>query len=290
LSIIASWEPAQSVCSSAAFTVIASGSSLGVAAIVVTLRPWRAPTFHRSSLDVAAGSGHDEHVAGGDDERVMQAMRQDGLFADLPEGSLREIVQSGLIRTYRSRSYVTMQGDPSTEVFMLLEGRLEVSTVSPEAKPQLQSVLEPVQLFGELGVLAGTPRTASVLCLEDSRIWTLGRDAFTALVEAQPSVAMDLLGAMARQVLSKESLAEDLVWLDLKGRLAKRLLDLAVEDPDGPPVVPSITQADLASMCGVTRESVSKTLATFERRGVVHREGRRYLLLDTEALRRFAEG
>jgi CRP/FNR family transcriptional regulator/CRP/FNR family cyclic AMP-dependent transcriptional regulator len=256
----------------------------------MTLRPWRAPTFHRSSLDVAAGSGHDEHVAGGDDERVMQAMRQDGLFADLPEGSLREIVQSGLIRTYRSRSYVTMQGDPSTEVFMLLEGRLEVSTVSPEAKPQLQSVLEPVQLFGELGVLAGTPRTASVLCLEDSRIWTLGRDAFTALVEAQPSVAMDLLGAMARQVLSKESLAEDLVWLDLKGRLAKRLLDLAVEDPDGPPVVPSITQADLASMCGVTRESVSKTLATFERRGVVHREGRRYLLLDTESLRRFTEG
>ncbi|HJR96872.1 MAG TPA: Crp/Fnr family transcriptional regulator [Actinomycetota bacterium] len=230
-------------------------------------------------------------MAGGDDERAMQAMRQHGLFADLSEASLREMVESGLIRTYRSRSYVTMQGDPSTEVFMLLEGRLEVSTVSPEAKPQLQTVMEPVRLFGELGVLAGTPRTASVLCLEDSRIWTLGRDAFTALVEAQPSIAMDLLGAMARQVVSKESLAEDLVWLDLKGRLAKRLLELAaVQEPDGRPVVPAITQADLASMCGVTRESVSKTLTAFERRGLVHREGRRYVLLDTDALRRFAEG
>ncbi|HET9310383.1 MAG TPA: Crp/Fnr family transcriptional regulator [Actinomycetota bacterium] len=230
-------------------------------------------------------------MAGGDDERAMRAMRQHGLFADLSEASLREMVESGLIRTYRSRSYVTMQGDPSTEVFMLLEGRLEVSTVSPEAKSQLQTVLEPVRLFGELGVLAGTPRTASVLCLEDSRIWTLGREAFTALVEAQPSIAMDLLGAMARQVVSKESLAEDLVWLDLKGRLAKRLLELAaVQEPDGRPVVPAITQADLASMCGVTRESVSKTLTAFERRGIVHREGRRYVLLDTDALRRFAEG
>jgi CRP-like cAMP-binding protein len=229
-------------------------------------------------------------VAGGDDERAMRAMGQHGLFADLSQASLRDIVESGLIRTYRSRSYVTMQGDPSTDVFMLLEGRLEVSTVSPEAKPQLQTVLEPVRLFGELGVLAGTARTASVLCLEDSRIWTLGREAFTELVEAQPSIAMDLLGAMARQVVSKEAMAEDLVWLDLKGRLAKRLLDLGVQGPDGPAVVPSITQADLASMCGVTRESVSKTLMSFERRGIVHREGRSYVLLDTEALARFAQG
>jgi CRP-like cAMP-binding protein len=229
-------------------------------------------------------------VAGGDDERAMRAMGQHGLFADLSQASLRDIVESGLIRTYRSRSYVTMQGDPSTDVFMLLEGRLEVSTVSPEAKPQLQTVLEPVRLFGELGVLAGTARTASVLCLEDSRIWTLGREAFTELVEAQPSIAMDLLGAMARQVVSKEAMAEDLVWLDLKGRLAKRLLDLGVQGPDGPAVVPPITQADLASMCGVTRESVSKTLMSFERRGIVHREGRSYVLLDTEALARFAQG
>jgi len=218
-------------------------------------------------------------------------MREHRLFADLSQASLREMVESGLIRTYRSRSYVTMQGDPSTEVFMLLEGRLEVSTVSPEAKPQLQTVLEPVRLFGELGVLAGTTRTASVLCLEDSRIWTLGREAFTALVESRPSIAMDLLGAMARQVVSKESMAEDLVWLDLKGRLAKRLLGLAAaQGADGPPVVQSITQADLASMCGVTRESVSKTLTSFDRRGLVHREGRSYVLLDTDALRRLAEG
>jgi CRP/FNR family transcriptional regulator/CRP/FNR family cyclic AMP-dependent transcriptional regulator len=221
----------------------------------------------------------------------MRAMRQHRLFAGLPEESIRGLVSSGRIRTYRSRSYVTMQGDPSDEVFMLLEGRLEVSTVSPEARPQLQTLLEPVRLFGELGVLAGLERTASVLCLEDARIWTLGREEFMSLVAAQPSMAVGLLQAMARQVLSKESMADDLVWLDLKGRLAKRLLQLATtSEAGGPLVVPSITQADLASMCGVTRESVSKTLASFDRRGFVRREGRSYVLLDPEALRRLAEG
>jgi CRP/FNR family transcriptional regulator/CRP/FNR family cyclic AMP-dependent transcriptional regulator len=221
----------------------------------------------------------------------MRAMRQHRLFAGLPEESIRGLVSSGRIRTYRSRSYVTMQGDPSDEVFMLLEGRLEVSTVSPEARPQLQTLLEPVRLLGELGVLAGLERTASVLCLEDARIWTLGREEFMSLVAAQPSMAVGLLQAMARQVLSKESMADDLVWLDLKGRLAKRLLQLATtSEAGGPPVVPSITQADLASMCGVTRESVSKTLASFDRRQFVRREGRSYVLLDPEALRRLAEG
>jgi len=92
-------------------------------------------------------------------------------------------------------------------------------------------------------------------------------------------------------VIAKEASADDLVWLDLKGRLAKRLLLLARDDgPDGVPAVPQISQADLASLCGVTRESVSKTLAGFGRRGIVRRDGRRYLLLDPDALERLAEG
>lgn len=230
-------------------------------------------------------------MAGRDDERAVRAMRQHRLFAALPEEMLGDLVASGHVRSYRSRSYVTMQGDPSEEVFMLLEGRLEVSTVSPESRPQLRTLLEPVRLFGELGVLAGSERTASVLCLEDSRIWVLDRERFMSLVGAHPAMALGLLGAMARQVLSKEAMAEDLVWLDLRGRLAKRLLQLATTpEPDGPPVVPPITQADLASLCGVTRESVSKTLTSFVRRGLVRREGRRYVLLDADVLRRLAEG
>ena len=230
-------------------------------------------------------------MAGRDDERAVRAMREHRLFSDLPEELLADLVENGHVRTYRSHSYVTMQGDPSDDVFMLLEGKLEVSTVSPESRPQLHTLLEPVRLFGELGVLAGTERSASVLCLEDSRIWVLGRERFMSLVGSEPSMALGLLGAMARQVLSKEAIADDLVWLDLRGRLAKRLLELATTpESDGPPVVPPITQADLASLCGVTRESVSKTLTSFDRRGLLRREGRTYVLLDTAALTRLAGG
>ena len=103
-------------------------------------------------------------------------------------------------------------------------------------------------------------------------------------------MALGLLGAMARQVLSKEAMADDLVSLapGAVGETPPGARDHA--RVDGPPVVPPITQADLASLCGVTRESVSKTLTSFDRRGLVRREGRTYVLLDTAALTRLAGG
>lgn len=226
-----------------------------------------------------------------DTDRAMRAMRRHELLAGIPDDTLARVVATGRIRTYRAGSYVTMQGDPSSEVFMLLEGRLEIATSSSSSGSQLQGRLEPVRLFGELGVFAETERTASVLCLDEARIWVLEREAFISLVSEVPTLAIGLLRAFARQVIAKETSADDLVWLDLKGRLAKRLLQLARDDgPDGVPAVPPISQADLASLCGVTRESVSKTLAGFGRRGIVRRDGRRYLLLDPDALERLAAG
>ncbi len=226
-----------------------------------------------------------------DTDRAMRAMRRHELFAGIPDDTLARVVATGRIRTYRAGTYVTMQGDPSSEVFMLLEGRLEIATSSSSSGSQLQGRLEPVRLFGELGVFAETERTASVLCREDARIWVLEREAFVSLTGEVPTLAIGLLRTLARQVIAKETSADDLVWLDLKGRLAKRLLLLARDDgPDGVPAVPPISQADLASLCGVTRESVSKTLSGFGRRGIVRRDGRRYLLLDPDALERLAAG
>lgn len=230
-------------------------------------------------------------VARDDEDRAVRGMQQHRLFAGLPRDLLADMIAAGHVRAYRSNSYVTMQGDASDEVFLLLEGRLEISTASPASRPQLRSVLEPVRLFGELGVLAETERTASVLCMEDSRVWVLEREPFVSLLAAQPALALGMLSALARQVVSKETLAADLVWLDLKGRLAKRLLQLATPaGGEAPPVVPPITQADLASLCGVTRESISKTLASFGRRGLVRRDGHGYVLLDMATLERLAGG
>jgi CRP-like cAMP-binding protein len=94
---------------------------------------------------------------------VTQAMRAHELVAEFPNALLAHIAEMGRVRSYRAATYVTMQGDPSREVYLLLEGSLEITTASPASGPQLQGRITPVRLFGELGVLADVERTASVL-------------------------------------------------------------------------------------------------------------------------------
>ena len=109
----------------------------------------------------------------------------------------------------------------------------------------------------------------------------------------EPTAARSLLRALARQVLSKEAFVEDLLYLDLKGRVAKRLLQLVSPSldelpPDGA-VVPSIvTHADLASLCGGSRENVTRILSDLQRRGYVERDGKRFVLKKISGLAKLA--
>lgn len=221
---------------------------------------------------------------------VMDAMLGLPIFRGVEPRALGAIATLGSVRDYRARTYVFHQGDPADSVFMLLEGRLEVSSTSISGRRLLHGTLEPIRLFGELGVLAGSPRTASVLCLEACSAWAISADDFRRLLAEQPPASAALLEALAGHVESSETFAEDLLWLDLKGRVAKRLLQLSVPDGrTGERAVPAMTHADLASLCGGSRENVSRVLAGFERRGFVRRTDRRYVVLDPAALERLAE-
>ena len=108
-----------------------------------------------------------------------------------------------------------------------------------------------------------------------------------------PSASRALLRALSRQVQSQEAFVDDLLYLDLKGRVAKRLLQLVSpsldELPEDGAVVPSIvTHADLASLCGGSRENVTRILSDFQRRGFVERQGRRFVLLKISGLAKLA--
>ena len=114
-----------------------------------------------------------------------------------------------------------------------------------------------------------------------------------AFLAEEASVSRALFKALARQVQSSEAFVEDLLYLDLKGRVAKRLLQLVTPSLDQLPadgaVVPSIvTHADLASLCGGSRENVTRILSEFQRRGLVERQGRRFVLCQIGGLAKLA--
>src|SRR5205807_5337573 len=128
---------------------------------------------------------------------------------------------------------------------------------------QLRTTLEGPQFFGRLGVLGRRPRTATAVALEDTSVWVVDGEVFLDFMTSRPDVSRALLRALARQVQAHEAFVEDLLFLDLKGRVAKRLLQLVSPSLDDLPadgvVLPSVvTHADLASLCGGSRENVTR--------------------------------
>ena len=199
----------------------------------------------------------------------------------------------GSTRRYRRSTYLFHQDDEGEDVFLLSAGRIEINSLSATGFRQLHTTLEAPQLFGELAVLGEGRRTTSALAVEDSDVWVVKGDLFLRFLDEQPSASRALLRALARQVRAYESLVDDLLFLDLKGRVAKRLLGLVSPSfeelpPDGAQLPAVVTQADLASLAGGSRESVTRVLSDFQKRGIVGRSGKRYVLKDVRALRRLA--
>lgn len=227
------------------------------------------------------------------DQRALLALARNPLFAPLNTDNLHSLVARGQLHRYRSRALIVVQGDPADEVFCVVEGRVSVYGTSPDGRQQLYALLNPGELFGELGVLGDMPRSGTVESLEDCTLWGVSGSVFLEFLADHPEVARALMGALARQVVEMDTVVEDLLFLDVKGRIAKRLLALADQSPteasgEGIVLQWELSQTQLASFCGTTRENMSRVLAEFQRRGLVERRGRRYVLRDLQTLRRLA--
>jgi CRP-like cAMP-binding protein len=146
----------------------------------------------------------------------------------------------------------------------------------------------PGDVFGELALLDGAPRSASATALEQSRLLTLDRPAFVAFLRDQPDASLTLLGDLAARVRRLSSQVEDLMFLDIPGRLARTLLRLGEQygrrTERGIEIDLQITQTELGGMVGATRVSVNRLLLWFAERGLIAIDERRIVLIRPEAL------
>jgi CRP/FNR family transcriptional regulator/CRP/FNR family cyclic AMP-dependent transcriptional regulator len=225
--------------------------------------------------------------------RLAQIMAAMPIFDGVAGRRVADLASEGRVKTFRRGTYLCHQGDEPDDVYFLIAGRIEVSTISPTGSRVLHATVDHPQFLGELAVFGSIPRTTDLLALEESDVWHLDGHRFVRFVVANPAAARQVLAALARQVRSSQAFVDDLLFLDLRGRVAKRLLQMGTpslaELPADGTVVPPVTHADLASLCGGSRENVSRILADLQRRGVIHREGHRYTLRKVAALARMAD-
>jgi len=228
---------------------------------------------------------------GADAGSLLRMLRSSPIFSGGEEAALVELVDQAAPLSYPAGSFLFRQGEPAAHVFVLTEGEVAVVSPARAGAEQVHSIVGQGELLGELALLANGRRTAGARATSPTVAWAIGRDVFWAFLDANPSGSSALLRLVAERLASREALIDDLLSLDVKGRLAKTLLRLAERHgrpsrEGGTEIGVRLTHRDLAGMVGASRENVSRALAAFRKRGLVDYDATAIRLLDPGALRR----
>jgi CRP/FNR family transcriptional regulator, cyclic AMP receptor protein len=215
-----------------------------------------------------------------------------GLFHDLDAETLRGLAERSIQRRYRRGQLIVSQGDPGDSLFVIAEGLVKVTVSSPDGEEMVLITLGPGETFGELALVDGGPRSASVEAIEPTEVLVLGRKGFFELVLERPGIVEGLLHSLGGLIRRLTDQTADFVFLDLHGRVAKLLLTILAErgvSGDGEASIDlPFTQTEIANMVGGSRQSVNQILRSFEEAGHIEITGHRVRLLRLDALRRRA--
>jgi CRP/FNR family transcriptional regulator, cyclic AMP receptor protein len=225
-------------------------------------------------------------------DSVAAALHQTAIFGELHDSALRELAQVCLQRNYRSRQYLWYQGDPGDYLVVIVQGLVKVTVTSPHGDEMLLVTVGPSEVVGELSVIDGGARSASVVALRPTTGIIIGRAPLIALMQRSPELLDVLLRSMGALVRRLTETATDLVFLDLAARVAKLLLREAEgrsrEQRQGALVDLGLTQTELAQMVGASRPAVNRVLQSLAARGSISIEGHKIIINDPTALRRRA--
>ena len=215
------------------------------------------------------------------------------LFRDLDAAELTTLAGTVRTRRFARGEVIFHRGDPGDALYIVLTGRVKISSPSDTGVEAILTTLRPGEWFGALALLDGAPRSASATAVDATDTLILPRDRFRQLVDDEPSIRDHVLTALAEELRRLTRHVEELHFLDIAGRLAARLIRLAEEQGverddgavrlDGP-----ITQGEIAAMVGSTRQSVNKLLGQLVDDGLIRIERDAILILDLAALRRAA--
>jgi len=204
------------------------------------------------------------------------------LFSALPDAARATLRRRATTRSYERNEVLFSQGDSATEMFVIESGRIAIATKAPDGRESVVAVLEAGGLIGEMGLFDGVSRSADARALVESKLLVLQYESVRQALEAHPEVLWVVVRLLARRLRATDEALADAVFLDVPGRTAKRLLELAGEADE---FKLPVTQEELAAMVGASRERVNKALALFSRLGWIEVQGRgRYKFLDRVSL------
>ena len=218
------------------------------------------------------------------------ADRDDGSFLDhLTDDDKAELAEQGERRMIEAGVAFFHEGDPSSDVFVLLEGQAKVVVAARDGRELLLVIRSEGDIVGELAAIDSAPRSASVIALEDCEVVVISAERFRALLDERPRITRFLLFAMAARMRQTSERQLEFGLDDALGRVCRRLIEMGerygTESERGVVIDAPLSQRDMASWSGISRQAVVKALKALRSLGWIETHGTTFVLLQPEELR-----
>ena len=229
-----------------------------------------------------------------DGKRTSVELLQDvPLFGGLSDEDLQRVSLLVTEKHYPKESVVVSVTDPADALYVVAEGEVKVSLWSETGREIILSTLDQGSFFGEMSLIDGEPRSANITCIKDSLILRLGRREFLQVLRNYPSLGINVMTEMCVRLRRADESIGNLALLDVYGRVARFLIERSEEEgedvPEGVLIRKMPTQQHVASRIGTSRETVSRALSEFQRRGFIEQRGKALLVreeLDVKSVSR----
>ncbi len=203
-------------------------------------------------------------------------------FADAPPETIETLAAHGYERELVRGDTLFNEGDPPDSLYVVTRGRMAIAIANPvDRRESVVALMEPGDLFGELGMLDDRPRSAMARALEPSSVLAVPYGPVLDLLDQQPKLLWNVTRLLAQRLRAMDEALADSVFLDVTGRTAKRILELANGSDQ---FTLPVTQEELAGMVGASRERVNKAIASFIRLGWLDQRDRQYTITQRDRL------
>jgi CRP/FNR family cyclic AMP-dependent transcriptional regulator len=219
----------------------------------------------------------------------LAPLRNHPLFREFPPAVIEHFGTYMTRRSVRRGSTIFAKGDPGTGLMAVLWGSVKISVPTADGREAVLNIINPGEIFGEMALLDGRPRSADAVAMDDCELMVIDRRDFIPFLREQPDIALKFIEILCARIRHTSEQVEDVMYLSFPGRLAKTLLQLT-----GGPEAPAahrnvrITQRELSSIIGMSRESTNKQLRAWETRKWVRLQRGGIAVLNPAALAKLA--
>jgi CRP-like cAMP-binding protein len=219
----------------------------------------------------------------------LAPLRNHPLFREFPPSVIEHFGTYMTRRSVRRGTTIFTKGDPGTGLMAVLWGSVKISVPTADGREAVLNIINPGEIFGEIALLDGRPRTADAVAMDDCELMVIDRRDFIPFLREQPDIALKFIEILCARIRHTSEQVEDVMYLSFPGRLAKTLLQLT-----GGPEAPAahrnvrITQRELSSIIGMSRESTNKQLRAWENRKWVRLQRGGIAVLNPSALAKLA--